>query len=62
MKAPSFFACYHIFRTRHHWTVFQSVRYGLWLARSPGEFHKLVKQIVSSNEKAGKKRRFRARP
>jgi hypothetical protein len=24
---------YRILRARHHWTVFQSIRYALWLMR-----------------------------
>ena len=34
MKPPSFFGWYEILRTRHRWTVLQSIRYALWLARS----------------------------
>ena len=34
MKPPSFFGWYEILRTRHHWSVLQSLRFALWLARS----------------------------
>jgi hypothetical protein len=33
MKVPSFFSWYHILRARHQWTVFQAIRYALWLTR-----------------------------
>ena len=33
MKSPSFFGWYHILRTHYQWTVFQAIRYALWLAR-----------------------------
>lgn len=33
MKSPSFFGWYHILRAHHQWTVFQAIRYALWLAR-----------------------------
>jgi hypothetical protein len=29
----SLVAWYHILRTQHHWTIFQAIRYALWLAR-----------------------------
>ena len=29
----SLFAWYHILRTQHHWTIFQAIRYALWLVR-----------------------------
>jgi hypothetical protein len=33
MKSPSIFDWYRILRIHHHWTVFQAIRYALWLAR-----------------------------
>jgi len=33
MKSPSFFGWYRILRAHHQWTVFQAIRYALWLAR-----------------------------
>ena len=33
VKSPSLFDWYHILRAQHHWTVFQAIRYVLWLAR-----------------------------
>ena len=33
VKSPSLFDWYHILRAQHHWTVFQVIRYALWLAR-----------------------------
>jgi hypothetical protein len=33
VKSPSLFGWYHILRAQHHWTVFQVIRYALWLAR-----------------------------
>jgi hypothetical protein len=33
MKSPSFFDWYHILRAHHQWTVFQAIRYALWLVR-----------------------------
>jgi hypothetical protein len=33
VKSSSLFARYHILRTQYHWTVFQAIRYALWLAR-----------------------------
>lgn len=35
MKPPSFFGWYEILRTRHHLSVLQTIRYALWLVRSP---------------------------
>jgi hypothetical protein len=32
VKSSSLFAWYHILRAQHHWTVFQAIRYALWLA------------------------------
>jgi hypothetical protein len=32
VKSPSVFGWYHILRAQHHWTVFQAIRYALWLA------------------------------
>jgi hypothetical protein len=33
MKTPSILDWYRILRMQHQWTMFQSVRYALWLAR-----------------------------
>jgi len=33
MKSPSLLGWYHLLRANLHWTVFQVVRYVLWLAR-----------------------------
>jgi hypothetical protein len=33
MKPLSILGWYRILRSHHHWTVFQSVRYAVWLAR-----------------------------
>src|SRR5215469_3053854 len=33
-EATLFFGWYEILRTRHRWTVLQSIRYALWRARS----------------------------
>lgn len=33
MKPPTIIQWYRILRAHHHWTVFQSVRYALWLMR-----------------------------
>jgi hypothetical protein len=33
MKPPSILDWYHILRVRHQLTMFQSIRYALWLAR-----------------------------
>lgn len=33
MKSPSLLAWYHILRAHHQWTVFQAIRYALWLTR-----------------------------
>jgi hypothetical protein len=33
MKALSIFDWYRVLRAHYHWTIFQSVRYALWLAR-----------------------------
>jgi hypothetical protein len=33
MKSPSLFDWYFILRAHHQWTVFQAIRYALWLAR-----------------------------
>jgi hypothetical protein len=33
MKSPSLFNWYFILRAHHHWTMFQAIRYALWLAR-----------------------------
>ena len=32
-KSPSLLGWYHILRTHHQWTVFQAIRYALWLTR-----------------------------
>jgi len=34
MKPPSLFGWYEILRTRHHWSVLQSLRHALWPSRS----------------------------
>jgi len=33
VKPPSLFDWYYILRAQHHWTVFQAIRFALWLAR-----------------------------
>ena len=33
MKPPTIIHWYRILRVHHHWTVFQSIRYALWLMR-----------------------------
>ena len=33
MKPLSILGWYRVLRGRHQWTIFQSVRYALWLAR-----------------------------
>jgi hypothetical protein len=33
MKSPSLFDWYYILRGHHQWTMFQAIRYALWLAR-----------------------------
>jgi hypothetical protein len=33
MKPPSILQWYQSLRTRHHWTMFQAIRYAQWLAR-----------------------------
>jgi hypothetical protein len=33
MKSHALFDWYRVLRTHHRWTVFQAVRYALWLAR-----------------------------
>ena len=33
MKSPSLLAWYYILRAHHQWTVFQAIRYALWLTR-----------------------------
>jgi hypothetical protein len=33
MNSPSFLEWYHLLRAHHQWTVFQAIRYALWLAR-----------------------------
>jgi hypothetical protein len=33
MKRKSVLEWYSVLRTHHHWTVFQAIRYALWLAR-----------------------------
>lgn len=33
LKPPSIVGWYRILRTHYHWTVFQAIRYALWLAR-----------------------------
>jgi len=33
MKFPSILDWYRILRLQHEWTIFQAIRYALWLAR-----------------------------
>jgi len=33
MTLRSMFGWYQVLRTHHHWTIFQAIRYALWLAR-----------------------------
>jgi hypothetical protein len=33
MEHPSILGWYRILRGQRHWTIFQSIRYALWLAR-----------------------------
>lgn len=33
MKSPSLLVWYYILRAHHQWTVFQAIRYALWLTR-----------------------------
>ncbi len=33
MKSPSLLNWYRILRANHQWTVFQAIRYALWMAR-----------------------------
>ena len=33
VKSPSLLGWYHILSAQHHWTVFQAIRYALWLLR-----------------------------
>jgi hypothetical protein len=33
MKPPSIRLWYQILRANHHWTMFEAIRYALWLAR-----------------------------
>jgi hypothetical protein len=33
MKPLSILDWYHILRGQHQWTIFQSIRYALWLVR-----------------------------
>jgi hypothetical protein len=33
MKSPSIFEWVQILRAHHQWTLFQAIRYALWLAR-----------------------------
>ena len=33
MKRRSVLGWYRILRARHQWTIFQAIRYALWLAR-----------------------------
>jgi hypothetical protein len=32
-KSPSILGWYYILRAHHQWTVFQAIRYALWLSR-----------------------------
>lgn len=33
MKTVSILNWYHILRVQHQWTIFQAIRYALWLTR-----------------------------
>jgi len=33
MKRFSIFDCYRVLRLHHQWTMFQAIRYALWLCR-----------------------------
>jgi len=33
MKNESFLTWYRILRQYHHWTIFEAIRYALWLSR-----------------------------
>jgi hypothetical protein len=33
MKPISILDWYHVLRVHHHWTIFQAIRYALWLVR-----------------------------
>lgn len=33
LRGTSIFEWYRILRAHYHWTVFQAIRYALWLAR-----------------------------
>lgn len=33
LEAISIVGWYHILRAHYHWTIFQAIRYALWLAR-----------------------------
>lgn len=33
MKRRSILQWYFVLRVHHHWTMFQAIRYALWLAR-----------------------------
>jgi hypothetical protein len=33
MNRPSMLNWYHILRVHYHWTMFQAIRYALWLTR-----------------------------
>jgi len=33
MRRLSIFDWYRVLRVQHHWTIFQAIRYALWLAR-----------------------------
>ncbi len=33
MKRPSVLGWYRVLRAHHQWTIFQAIRYALWLAR-----------------------------
>ena len=47
MKPPSILQCYQSLRTRHHWTMFQAIRYALWLAPANHvHLHRAVGPIV----------------
>ena len=33
LKTPSILGWYRMLRAHYHWTIFQAIRYSLWLAR-----------------------------
>lgn len=56
MKPPSFFGWYEILRTRHHRSVLQSLRYALWLSRSPQISNQTESGLGSRSEDLGNPR------